>query len=120
MHVTVNRRETQKGMVFKKTLYWVDCTIVFSEEEKAIIKKAQLTDNYAMLYKVFMGDGIYADHGTTFKEFLTGKPQGRAFFSVGEANDWERDLRERQVHAMKDVIEGERGPTSRGPSAFEL
>ena len=72
MHVKIDRHEQSQGFFKKRTLYCVTLTITFSEEEKAIIKKARLEDDYALLYKLtnYLDTGETIDHGTKFKELL--------------------------------------------------
>lgn len=44
MRVTIEHREQSAGLTGSKRHYFVDCTVIFSEEEKAIIKQRALFD----------------------------------------------------------------------------
>ena len=44
MKVDIQHEEAKTGLVFKKPIYKVHCTVIFSEEEKHIIKKEKLTN----------------------------------------------------------------------------
>src|SRR5690349_5928248 len=46
MRVTIQHREEVAGLVGDKRQYYVDCTVVFSEEEKAIIRVRGLNDHF--------------------------------------------------------------------------
>lgn len=43
MKITIKHEEKSQGLVFKKKLHGVALTVIFSEEEKAIIRERELT-----------------------------------------------------------------------------
>jgi hypothetical protein len=120
MHVTIERKEEVYGLFKKKTRYGVIATIVFSEEEKAIITKAKLTNMYAMDYQIeYMDSGVMVSGAPEFKQLLKA-PHERWFHSISEANDWERELRDKQLPLTKAIIDREGETKSAGPSSFEI
>lgn len=64
MRVTISHREETAGMSGQKRNYFVDCEVLFSEEEQAIIRNRGLGDNYiATESAIPTGSGI-ADYTT--------------------------------------------------------
>lgn len=48
MKIDIEHEEVRKGLVFKKTYHMVKCRVQYSEEERAIIDKADIEDVIVM------------------------------------------------------------------------
>lgn len=65
MRVTISHREETAGLGGQKRNYFVDCEVLFSEEERAIVRRRNLADNYiATESAIPTGSGI-ADYTWT-------------------------------------------------------
>lgn len=113
MHVNIERKEETKGIFSRRTLHRVTVSVTFTEEEQAIIKKAKIADDYALLFTInnYLDSGENVQHGAKFSKLMKG-PFSRAFLSLSEATAWERELKERSLPALKRIIENEGGPSS--------
>jgi hypothetical protein len=49
MRVSINTEEKSKGLIFRKPYFSVNVSVIFSEEEKAIILQRKLKDYIVML-----------------------------------------------------------------------
>jgi hypothetical protein len=61
MRVTISHREETAGLGGQKRSYFVDCEVLFSEEEQAVIRNRGLGDNYISTESAIpTGSGIAA------------------------------------------------------------
>ena len=112
MRVSIKHNEIQQGLIFKKTRYCIEASVVFEDWELAQIKKLDFWD-YPL---VWLGDHERCD--LTVRQAIKG---GGIFSSLelGDVNIWERSLKEQLV----DLKEALSGAASRDPNkseSFEL
>lgn len=58
MKVDIEHEEATTGLVFKKAIHKIHCTVIFSEEEKYTIKKQRLNDMMIMERPPFPGKKV--------------------------------------------------------------
>lgn len=136
MRVSLEHVEKKTGMVFKKTLYGVQCRVDFTEEEKQIIDQRKLETD-VLLERDWSADvdgekkesrglgrklasaafsGMDSNHPhLTIRKLMRGDTH--FFTSIGEAKGYEQELRE-GLQLCKNWVEAnaEKGEAS----TFEL
>lgn len=124
MRVTIEHNQRTEGLLFKTTYYGVRCTVVFTEEEKQIIKKNKLGD-YIFMQRTG-GTKKMREHHRDFpghqdikvKDLLKADGVGYTLETPLDAKAYEQDLRE-HFKKLKDVIEGNQ-QVEKQSDTFEL
>lgn len=91
MKVDIQRGEEKQGLIFKKTYPTVTVQVVFSEEEKAVIK-ATKTENHVICERpkrAGIKDNAPSDvWALRVRHLLAGKPDKYEFESIVDANSY--------------------------------
>ena len=123
MKVTIKNVEKTNGLVFKKILYGVELTVLFTEEERAIIKSRNLTrmrimdrdwsaevdgearEGRGLMSKVTTAviSGLHANSPHLIVGGLLRGPDTYYLNNLAEAKIYTMELRER-LQDMKDMI----------------
>lgn len=105
MRITIEHKEETKGLLFKKPSYAVRLTIVFSEEELAIIKHRKLKDYPLYSYDMFEDGEIV---GLPIGLFMDGRPAVRSFDNLVNAKAFEAELKEKHLPALRSLLDASR------------
>lgn len=109
MKLTIDRREVQEGLIFKKTCYWLDYNLEMSPEEMQLIDKHKWGDLSLAMYK---------SSPQRVRKIANG-PQSLYFMSAGELAGYEAELIE-NIRELKSKLEVLDGFASSGPREVEL
>lgn len=118
MKLTLNRREVKEGLLFKKTVYYLDVNLEVTPEEMSIIKKHKWD-------KPTLFGGIFNDPRglhlgwITFQEVVAGRPWKRGFDSIETLARVEREIIE-NVRIIKANLVAVAGWGTSGPQEIEL
>ena len=116
MKVTINHEEQQVGLLFKKTRYHMRATVVFDDQELALIKKHDLWEFPLVHIDTDASSGIAM--GVNVK----GAHKGGAIFwssELGEIKNCERELKAQLVE-LKEIFEGAASHNPSKSESFEL
>lgn len=122
MRVNIEHGTETKGMFKKETFYTVTCKVDFSEEELAILKKAELLDHIIMDREVPPNRHDPDGNGTYWHLRINylAKPKGDTYVcrTTGEAQIYEEELKE-ALPLVKQAIDANRDVKVESKS-FEL
>jgi len=117
MKVDIQRSEKTVGLIFKKPRYIVSVTVQFSEEEKALIKKMDVTNHIVIERPPLIGSNSDPNHfHLRVRQLLKGKDEWE-FERLDEANSYYTEL-PGALKTMKEYLASD-GNTSKSES-FEL
>ena len=115
MRVSIEHNSGSSGLIFKKHFIRVAVTVVFSEEEQAIIRSRKLKDYVVlkrepdMLTVERLGARDAAQFAETYhlriKDLASGKPDTYPFDTPIEAKQYETDLTA-ALKTLKEFISG--------------
>jgi hypothetical protein len=114
MHVTIERREVKRGLLRNRTGYEVILTVVFSEEEKAVIKSRNLTKHW--IYEWV--DTQHGPQGVSVNRLIT---KGKYEYPADDMTDalaWENQIRD-SLPRFKALIDVNKADSNKTDS-FEL
>ncbi len=106
MKVDIAHQESSKGLIFKKPLYGVSLSVVFSEEEQQIIKQHKLKDRI-VLSRPLSADLNYdkwADHEDKFYLRISTLMNGEDVYYSDAPSD-AKEYEEHLVAALRDLKE---------------
>jgi hypothetical protein len=114
MKLQINRRETMKGLIFKKPRYDIDVNLEVTPDELTLIKKHKWQEKLLAEMDVF-------GNGTTFK-YKTKDMIGthtHSFWQIEQAADFEKQVIE-NARILKSNLETSAGFTADGPREVQL
>ena len=117
MHATIERQKARAGLFGLSKGYEVKLTVVFSEEEKAIIRRAGLGKYWGFSFPINY-NGVKMDAGPEIRHLMQ-KPYIRSFSALSDAVEYENDLKSTHLQTLKAIIAAEDAPPS-SSSSIEL
>ena len=94
MRVDIKHHEFTTGMIFKKQHFGVDLDLIFSEEEKVIIKHGSLDDTIVMHRTAPSIVGGNNEWNLTIGKLLYKEPDRMSFETSAEAQMYDQKLKE--------------------------
>ncbi len=115
MRVTLDRQETQTGLIFKKPNYQLEVTVDYTEEEKAIIRKHRFTDYVLIEFRIGPKDDDLVP--TLVGDFIKRPTRTYAFNNLLNSQQFEAELKQK-LQGLKSMIES--GVVTTGKETFTL
>jgi hypothetical protein len=114
MHVTVEHFQDTKGFFSSTTVYGVRVLIELTDAERAVADKPSVRDHPMIKYQ----DGGYTSV-VTLENFCCRGPFKRTFSTIGEAKNYEVELKTKLLPELKSILDYNATP---GPSkqTFDL
>jgi hypothetical protein len=114
MHVEIEHFQTTKGFFSQTTRYGVRINIQLTDAERAVAMKPGVRGHSMMQFP----DGGYTT-SITLENFCCRDPFRRDFATIGEAKNYESELKTKIIPALKEILDyNSVAPT--GKQTFDL